>query len=77
MCVVGAWKKKWYMHEQWVDVSCTQEPGPRPITRGLKSLDRFYDAMVPCPTVVLSGKDEVKIFQLYIYFFSDRVAARL
>ena len=36
--------------------------GQGPITRGLKSLDRFYDAMLPCFTVVLSGKDEFKIF---------------
>ena len=42
--------------------------GQGPITHGLKSLDRFYDAMLPCPTVVLSGKDEFKIFQHYMYF---------
>ena len=32
-----------------------------PITHGLKSLDKFYNAMLPCPAVVLSGKDEFKI----------------
>ena len=67
--------KKWYTHGQWVDVSCIQESGP--ITHGLKSLDRFYDTMLPCPTVVLSGKDEFKIFQHYMYFSSDRAAAGL
>ena len=51
--------------------------GQRPITHGLKSLDRFYNAMLPCPTVVLSGKDELKIFQHYMYFSSDRAAAGL
>ena len=48
-----------------------------PITYGLKSLDRFYDAMLPCSTVVLSGKDEFKIFQYYMYFSSDKAAAWL
>ena len=42
--------------------------GQGPIANGLKSLDRFYDAMLPCPTVVLSGKDEFKIFQHCMYF---------
>ena len=52
--------KKWYLHGQWVDVSFILESGPRAQIHGLKSLDRFYDAMLPCPTV-LSGKDEFKI----------------
>ena len=30
--------------------------------------------MLPCPTLVLYGKDEFKIFQHYIYFSSDRAA---
>ena len=51
--------------------------GQGPITHGLKSLDRFYDAMLPCPTVVLSGKDDFKIFQHYMYFSFDRAAAGL
>ena len=51
--------------------------GQGPITRGLKSLDRFYDVMLPCPTVVLLGKDEFKIFQHYMYFSSDRTAVGL
>ena len=42
-----------------------------------KSLDRFYDAMLPCPTVVLSGKDEFKIFQYYMYISSDRATVGL
>ena len=49
--------------------------GQGPITHGLKSLVRFYDAMLPCPTVV-SGEDELKIFQHYMYF-SDRAAMGL
>ena len=48
-----------------------------PITHELKSLDRFYDTMLPCPTFVLSGNGEFKIFQHYIYFFSDVAAAGL
>ena len=51
--------------------------GQGPITRGLKSFDRFYVATLPCPTVVLSGKDEFKIFQHYMYFSSERAAAGL
>ena len=39
-----------------------------PITHGLNSLDRFSDAMLPCPTVVLPCKDEFKIFRHYMYF---------
>ena len=39
------------------------DQGQGPITHGLKSLDRFYGALVPCPTAVLSGKDELKIVQ--------------
>ena len=33
--------------------------------------------MLPCATVVLWGKDEFKIFQHYMYFFSDKAAAVL
>ena len=36
--------------------------GQGPITRGIKSLDRFYVAMLPCATVMLSGKHKFKIF---------------
>ena len=36
--------------------------GRGPITHGLKSLDRFYDAMLPCPTVVLSVRMNSKYF---------------
>ena len=56
-------------------IFCNQGQGP--ITNGLKSLDRFYDAMLPCFTVGLSGKDEFKIFQHYMYFSFDRAAAEL
>ena len=41
------------------------------IAHGLKSLDRFNDAMLQCPTLVLSGKDDFKIFQHYMYFSSE------
>ena len=51
--------------------------GQGSITHGLKSLDRFYDAMLTFPTVMLSGKDEFKIFQHYMYFSSDRAAVGL
>ena len=51
--------------------------GQGPITHGLKSLDRFYDAMLPYPTLVLSGKDEFKVFQHIMYFSSDRAAVGL
>ena len=51
--------------------------GQGPITHGLKSLDRFYNAMLPCPTVVLSAKDEFQVFQHYMYFSSGRAAAGL
>ena len=67
--------KKWYIYGQWVDILCIQDQ--RPSTHGLKSLDRFYNAMLPCPTMVLSAKDEFKIFQHYMYFFSDKAAAGL
>ena len=33
--------------------------------------------MLPCPIVVLPGKDEFKIFEQYMYFSSDRAAAGL
>ena len=42
--------------------------GQWPITHGVKSLDRFYVAMLLCPTVMLSGKNECKIFQHCGYF---------
>ena len=51
--------------------------GQGPTTHGLKSLDRFYNAMLPCPTVMLPAKDEFKIFQHNMYFSSDKAAARL
>ena len=49
--------------------------GQRPTTHVLKSLNRLYDAMLPCPAVVLSAKDEFKIFQHYMYFSSDKAAS--
>ena len=52
-----------------------QDQGP--ITHGVKSLDRFYVAMLPYPTVMLSGKHELKIFQHYGYFSSDSTATGL
>ena len=67
--------KKWYTHGQWVDVFRNQGQGP--ITLGLKSLDRFYNTMLQCPTLVLSGKDKFKIFQHYMYLSSDRAAVGL
>ena len=33
--------------------------------------------MLPCPTVVLPGKDEFKTFQHCMYFSSDRAAEGL
>ena len=66
--------KKWYMHGQWVDVSCILESGPRAHNSWIKN--PLIGAMLPCPTVVLSGKDEFKIFQHYMYF-SDRAAVGL
>ena len=45
--------------------------GQGPITHGVKSLDRFCVAMLPCPVVMLSGKHELKIFQHYGYFSSN------
>ena len=51
--------------------------GQEHITHGLKYLDSFYDTMLPCPTLVLSSKDEFKIFQHSMYFSSDRAAAGL
>ena len=65
--------KKWYMHGQWVDVSCIRNQGQGPITYGLKSLDRFSNTMLPCPILVLTGK----IFQHYMYFSSNRAAVGL
>ena len=51
--------------------------GQGPTIHGLKSLDRFYDAMLSCLTVVLSAKDEFKIFQHYMYFSPDKAAVAL
>ena len=42
--------------------------GQRPTTHGLKFLGRFYDAMLPCPTMVLSAKDKIQnISTLYVF----------
>ena len=54
-----------------------QKQGQGSITQGIKSHDRFYITMLPCPTVMLSGKHEFKIFQQYGYFSSDSAAAGL
>ena len=51
--------------------------GHGPINHGVKSLDRFYVAMLPCFTVMLSGKHEFKIFQHCGYFYSDSSAVGL
>ena len=48
-----------------------QNQGQGPINHEIKSLDRFYVAMILCPTVILSGKHEFKIFQHCGYFSSD------
>ena len=61
----------------WLMYHVFRNQGQGPITHGLKPLDSFYDAMLPCPTVVLSGKDEFKIFQHYMPLSSDRAAAGL
>ena len=47
--------------------------GQGPTTHGLKSLGRFYDSMLPCPTVVLSAKDDLKYFNTS----SDKVSVGL
>ena len=60
----------WYMHVYW-------NQGQGPLTHGVKFLDRFCVAMLPCPTVMLSGKHEFKICQQYGYFSSDSTAAGL
>ena len=69
--------KKWYMHGQWVDVSCIQESGASAHNSWIKSLDRFYNAMLPFPTGVLTGKVEFKLFQHCMYFSSAKAAAGL
>ena len=51
--------------------------GEWPITHGVKFLDRLYVAILPCPTVMLSGKHEFKVFQHNGYFSSDSAAAGL
>ena len=49
--------------------SVFRNQGQGPITCRLKSLDRFYDTMLPS-TVVLTGMDEFKIFQHCICILS-------
>ena len=49
--------------------------GQGPITHGVKFFNRLYVAMLACPTVLLSGRHELKIFQQYGYFSSDSSAA--
>ena len=51
--------------------------GQGPITHGVKSLARFYIAILLCPTVMLSGKHEFNIFQRSGYFSSDSTATEL
>ena len=51
--------------------------GQGPTTHGVKSLGRFYITILPCPTVMLSGKHEFNIFQHCGYFSSDSTAAEL
>ena len=46
-------------------------------THGVKSLDRFNIAMLPCPTVMLSCKHEFKVYQHNGYFSSDSAASGL
>ena len=59
----------WYTHAQWIEVACVyQVQSQGRITHSVKSLDRFYVAMLPCPTVMLSGKHEFQILQHYGYF---------
>ena len=70
---LGALKKSGACMDSGLMYHIFRNQGQGPITHGLKSLHRFYDAMLPCPTVVLSVKDEFKIFQHYMYF-SDRAA---
>ena len=55
-----------------------QKQGQGPIIHGVKSLDRFYVAMLPCPTVSdVSSKHELKIIQHNMYFSSYSAAAGL
>ena len=67
----------WYSYGKWIGVSCIPESGPRAYTLGVKSLDRFYVAMLPCPTVMLFGKHELKLFKHCGYFSSDSTAVGL
>ena len=69
----GLWKSSICM-DRWLLYHVFWNQSQGPIIHGLKSLDRFYDAILPCPTVMLSGKDEFKIFQHYMYISSDRAA---
>ena len=55
-------------HVYWIQ-------GQGPITHGVESLDWFYIAMLPSPTMMLSSKHEFKIFQHSRYFSSDSAAA--
>ena len=65
--------KKWYTHGQLVHIFCIQESGQRAHNSWIKIIPyRFYDTMLPCPTLVLSDKDKFKIFQHFMYFSSDR-----
>ena len=63
----------WYTYGEWADVLCSMYAR----IKGVKSLDRFYIAMLTCSTVILSGKHEFKMFQHYGYFSSDSTAAGL
>ena len=51
--------------------------GQRAITHGFKSLHRLYVDLLTCPTIMLSGKREFKIFQHCGYIYSDSAAAEL
>ena len=46
--------KKWYTLDSGLMYCVFRNQGHRRVTCVLKSLDRFYDAMLPCPRVVLS-----------------------
>ena len=63
--------------DSWLMYHVYLNQGKGPISHGVKSLDRFYVAILPCPTVMLSGKHELKIFQHYGYFSSDSAAVGL
>ena len=69
----GLWKSGTRMDRELMYL-VFRNKGQGPITHELKFLDRFCYTMLPCPVLVLSGKDEFKIFQLCMYFSSDRAA---